>query len=155
MRKRSKYRPKPVLSNPLGYVLEGMEQVKNRTDHAMKLRIMNHMAMVHLTQGKATREDIDALIAMVNMVEAMYRLGFGKEFTQEVKDGLDALYSVAVRGRESNRFILKAEEMKALNVVMDLHDAQLDVATVKDMDRAVALVSAERRQKKMRIVAKQ
>lgn len=152
MRKRSKYRPKPVLQNPLGYVLEGMEPVRDRADHTLKLKIMNHMAMTRLVQGKAVKGDIDNLIAMVNMAEAMYRLGFGKEFSAEVESGLNALYAVAVRGKDNNRFILKAEEMQALNLIMDLHDAQLEVATVKDMDRAVALVFEERRQRKMRVV---
>jgi uncharacterized protein (DUF1778 family) len=82
----------------------------------------------------------------------LYRLGFGKEYAEEVKAGLDALHAVAIRGRDTNRFILKAEEMNALNVITELHDAQLEVITVRDLDRAVALVDKERRAKKMRPV---
>jgi len=152
MRKRSKYRPKPVLLNPLGYVLEGLEPVRSHTSHATKLKIMNHLALSNLTQGKAVRHDIDVLINMVNIVEALYRLGFGEEYAQEVKEGLDALHQVAVRGKDNHRFILKAGEMNALNVICDLHDAQLEVITVKDLDRAIALVEEERRNKRMRSV---
>lgn len=152
MRKRSKYRPKPVLQNPLGYVLEGMEPVRSHGSHALNLKIKNHMALSNLTQGKATRHDIDILINMVNIVEALYRLGFGKEYAEEVKNGLDALHAVAVRGRDTNRFILKADEMNALNIISELHDAQLEVITVKDLDQAIELVEKERRAKKMRSV---
>jgi hypothetical protein len=152
MRKRSKYRPKPVLLNPVGYVLEGLEPVRSHTGHATKLKIMNHLALSNLTQGKAVRHDIDVLINMVNIVEALYRLGFGQEYAQEVKDGLDALHAVAVRGKDSNKFILKAGEMNALNVICELHDAQLEVITVKDLDKAIALVEDERRNKRMRSV---
>lgn len=152
MRKRSKYRPKPVLLNPVGYVLEGLEPVRSHTSHATKLKIMNHLALSNLTQGKANRHDIDVLINMVNIVEALYRLGFGQEYAQEVKEGLDALHAVAVRGKDSNKFILKAGEMNALNVICELHDAQLEVITVKDLDQAISLVEDERRNKRMRSV---
>ncbi len=138
--------------NPVGYVLEGLEPVRSHTSHATKLKIMNHLALSNLTQGKAVRHDIDVLINMVNIVEALYRLGFGQEYAQEVKEGLDALHAVAVRGKDSNKFILKAGEMNALNVICELHDAQLEVITVKDLDKAIALVEEERRNKRMRSV---
>jgi hypothetical protein len=154
MRKRSKYRPKPVLQNPLGYVLEGLEPVRSHGSHAINLKIKNHLALSNLTQGKATRHDIDILINMVNIVEALYRLGFGKEYAEEVQNGLQALYAVAVRGKDSNRFILKADEMNALNTITELHDAQLEVITLKDLDQAVALVEKERRAKRMKSVMK-
>lgn len=150
MRKRSKYRPKPILQNPLGYVLEGMEPVRSHGSHALNLKIRNHLALSNLTQGKATRQDIDTLISMVNIVEALYRLDFGKEYAEEVKNGLDALHAVAVRGKDTNRFILKADEMNALNIISELHDAQLEVITVKDLDQAIELVGKEFRSKKMR-----
>lgn len=152
MRKRSKYRPKPILLNPVGYVLEGMEPVRSHGSHALNLKIRNHLALSNLTQGKATRDDIDILINMVNIVEALYRLGFGKEYADEVKNGLDSLHAVAVRGKDNNRFILKADEMNALNVICELHDAQLEVITVKDLDQAIDLVEKERRAKRMRPV---
>ena len=54
------------------------------------------------------------------------------------------------RGAETGRFILRAEEMTALNTLMELHDAQMDVITVKDMERAFKIVDEEYRQRKMR-----
>ena len=65
---------------------------------------------------------------------------------------MDALHAVGVRGAESGRFILKAEEMNALNETMELHDAQLEVITLKDMENAIKLVNEELRQKKMRSI---
>lgn len=152
MRKRSKYRPKPILQNPVGYVLEGMEPVRSHGSHALNLKIKNHLALSNLTQGNATRHDIDILINMVNIVEALYRLGFGQEYANEVRSGLDSLHAVAVRGKDTDRFILKADEMNALNLICELHDAQLEVITIKDLDQAIELVEKERRAKKMRPV---
>jgi hypothetical protein len=122
----------------------------------VELKIKNHMALANLTKGVATRQDIDMLIQAINMVEALYRMGFGREYASEVRAGLDALHAVGVRGAESGRFILKSEEMNALNETMELHDAQLEVITLKDMENAIKLVNEELRQKKMRpIVTKE
>jgi hypothetical protein len=145
-----------VLQNPLGYVLEGMTPVSQHESFLVDVKIKAHMALLNLTQGKAVREDIDTLIQAVNVVEALYRMGFGTEYGDAMRNGLDALHSVGVRGAKSNRFILRSEEMKALNTIMELHDAQLEVITLKDMERAYKLVLEEFRQKKMRpIVTKE
>lgn len=115
----------------------------------LDLKIKNHGAMEALTKGLATRTDIDTLISMVNMTEAFARLGFGTDYSDVVRDGLQALRDVGRRGATSGSFILKAHEMNALNTAMELHDAQMEVVTLKDMDAAIALVREEYRLKKM------
>ena len=149
MRKRSKYRPKHVLLNPMGFVLESISPVNSHTAFMLDLKIKNHGAMDSLTKGVAKHADVDVLIAMVNMAEAFARLGFGKDYSDVVRDGLQALRDVGKRGAVSGSFVLKAHEMNALNTVMELHDAQLEVVTLKDMDAAIALVREEYRLRKM------
>lgn len=150
MKKRSKYRPKGVLINPLAYVLESLKPVKSHDSYLIDLKIRNHGAMEALTKGQATRADMDVLVNMVNVAEALYRLGFGDDYGDVVQQGLDALHDVGKRGLQTGRFILKAQEMSHLNHVMELHDAQMDVITVKDMEKAVDIVNKEFEQRKMR-----
>ena len=102
MRKRSKYRPKPILQNPVGYVLEGMTPVTSHDNFLLDLEINNYLAMVLLTQGKATREDMDKLINMSNITEALYRMGFGTEYKDVLVKGSSALLAVARRGAEAH-----------------------------------------------------
>lgn len=150
MRKRSKYRPKGVFVNPVAYVLESMTPVAQHSNFLTDLKIRNHMAMKSLTQGQATRADMDDLIAMGNAVEALYRMGFGEDYNQVVADGIQATLSVARRGAANgNRFILNAWEMNALNNLMDLHDAQMEVITVRDMENAMKLMQREYQMGKM------
>jgi len=149
MRKRSSYRPKRVLLNPLGYVLESLSPVNSHTSFMLDLKIKNHGSMDALTKGVAKSADIDSLISMVNMTEAFARLGFGQEYSEVVRNGLQALRDVGKRGVTTGSFVLKAHEMNALNSVMELHDAQMEVVTLGDMDKAIALVQEEYRLKKM------
>ena len=156
MRKRSSYRPRAMLRNPVAYVLESITPIATLEKYFIDLKIKNHDALRSLTQGMATRADIDTLIATANITEALYRLGFGREYADVVREGLNALRAVGKRGVENGRFILKAPEMSALNLVMELHDAQLEIITLKDMENAIKVVNEEYRQRKMRpIVEKQ
>jgi hypothetical protein len=150
VKKRSKYRPKGKLINPVAYVLESLKPVRRHDSYLMDLKIKNHSAMEALTKGQAWRTEIDVLINMGNTTEALYRLGFGEDYGDVVEQGLDALHEVGGRGIETGRFILKAHEMSHLNLLMELHDAQMEVITVKDMERASDLISKEFDQRKMR-----
>lgn len=150
MRKKSKYKPKGVILDPIGYMMESLTPVTKHANFLVNLKIRNHMAIQSLTQGRATRAEMDDMIAMGNAVEALHRLGFGRDYEEVVKKGVDALLSVARRGvANGERFILTAPEMNALNDLMELHDEQMEVITVKDMENAMKLMEKEYRSGKM------
>lgn len=154
MRKKSKYRPKRVLLNPVGFVLENLTPVRMHSSFMTDLKIKNHGALATLMQGRATRADIDALIQMVNITEALYRLGFGNDYGDIVNNALVALRDVAARGADSGHFIMKASEIKAMNEAIELHDAQMDVIVLKDMERAIELVNQEYRRGRMTAIGR-
>jgi len=151
MRKQSKYKPKGVRADVMSYVLKGLQPFKT-VEYSTTLRIRNHDAMDALRRGDATVADLDILIAAFNMCEAyvMLRPELGNDWKEEITAGLDALHAVGRRGIESKRFILKAEELKAMNLVLEIHDAQLDSTTISDMEKAMDIVTKEYRAKRMR-----
>jgi len=155
MRKRSKYRPKGMLPDPVSWVLSGMKPFTSVSLSA-DLRIKNHDAMDLLRRGDATAATIDVLISAFNMCEAytMLRPELGQDWKEEIKAGLDALHAVGERGVASGRFILKAEELNAMNLVMEIHDRQLESTTVRDMELAMEIVAQEYRAKRMRPIKK-
>jgi len=61
---------------------------------------------------------------------------------------------VAARGIESGRFVLKAQELVAMNLVMELHDAQLDQTNVREMELAMEIIDKEYKLHRMRSVQK-
>ena len=135
----------------VNWVLAGLKPFAS-VDVSTNLRIKNHDAMDTLRRGDATRADIDVLIGTFNMAEAYMRLRpeLGADWADEIKAGLDALHAVGRRGVETGRFILKANELTAMNLVMEIHDAQLDNTTVNDMEKAMDIVQQEYRAKRMR-----
>ena len=138
MRKRSKYRPKPVYLDNMAYIKESATPIALHESYLVDLKITNSLAMATLMQGKASKQDMDVLIAMSNIVKALCDLGFGGEYQDVATEGRAAIMTIVFRAVDKLRFVPTGPEIKALNDLMELHDAQMDVITVRDMERAIA-----------------
>lgn len=137
MKKRSKYRPRTVLTDPLSYVLSGMRAVRDLPGVYLNVQLKNRAALEQIRLGTATRADVDMLIGAFNITEALAMNGTGSDWMQEIKQGQDALLELSRRGvARGMQFIMKAQEWEALKVVMDLHEEQLAHCTVMDIERA-------------------
>lgn len=150
MRKRSKYRPKTIINDPIAYAISSVQPITKYGSHILDVKIKNHDAMNALLFGKATVNDMDILIRMANVCEALYRLGFGRDYKDVVNEGLEALYQIGTRGYPTQTFVCKLQEVTNMNDLMELHDAQMDVITVRDMEKALVLVQHEFKLRKMR-----
>lgn len=139
MRKRSKYRPKPIIMNPLGYVMESMKPVTHHESYLVDLKIKNSEAMYSLLHGTATKADTDTLIAMSNVTEALHQMGFGKEYQDVCVGGRFAILSIVDRAKNHGRFTPTGPEIQMLNLLMELHDAQMDIVTIRDIEKGLAL----------------
>lgn len=139
MRKKSKYRPKPVYLNMVERVLEGVTPVAKHDNYLVELKMRNHAAMEDVTKGRGTIKHMDTLLAMNNITEALWMMGFGKGYEDRLRDGHRTLLEVCRRGVATGSFVLRGSEIEALNALMELHDAQMEVITVKDMENAITL----------------
>jgi hypothetical protein len=154
MRKRSSYRPRPQLPNPVAWVINGFKPVSQAG--IVNVQIKNHHAIDALRKGMADREDIDSIIEAFNIAEALQRLGIGDEYTEELREAQDALYAVSKRGVDREyRFVLKAQELVAINLGMEIHDAQIEVTTIQMLEKAMDIVKAEIKNRKARVILEQ
>lgn len=156
MRKRSKYRPKAQLTDPLTWVLAGLRPVLTATEVMDNVRIKNHLAMRCIVEGTATRKDMDVLIEAFNITEALARVdpALGRDWAEEIKAGQDALLAMGKRGISlGDRFVFTGAELNAANTVMELHDAQLERCTVAQMEKAIGEVVKDIKNKKARAIA--
>lgn len=142
MRKQSKYRPKGVRVDAVNWVLSGLKPVVAHTE-VLNLRTKNHSAMASMLAGTGTRDDVDILIAAMNMTEALslIRGELGIDWKQEINAAQNALFTMAQRGLTKNRFLFTGPEMQALKLAMEIHDAQIEQSTIQDFEKALALVN--------------
>jgi hypothetical protein len=150
MRKKSKYKPKGVRLDNMAWVQSGLRRVEDVSASAT-IKIRNHDAMNTLRLGNATKAEIDIIIAALNIAEALARRGVGSDWLPELRTAQDALLTLARRGLTS-RFIVRADELTALNLAMEIHDAQLEAVTVKQLETAMDFVAETVRLKKARAI---
>jgi hypothetical protein len=152
-RKKSKYKPKGVRLDATTWVINGFRNISETGDAVLHLKIKNHESLECLRKGEATRMDIDAIISAFNMAEALARMQIGDDYAAEIKAGQDALLAVAKRGvSRDDRFVLKATELSAINLVLEIHDAQLEITTIGELEKAMDIVAKEIRMRKARPV---
>ena len=155
MRKRSKYKPRQQLLNPVQWVLSGFQPMRENP-HAMGLKIKNHQAMHDMLHGQANRDTVDLLIAAMNMAEALLLVNpekLGGHLAAEVKAAQDALHSMGKRSLSRGVFRFTGPEMQAMNTGMEIHDQQLDTCNIAELDEAVQLVAKTIRARKARAIA--
>lgn len=155
MRKRSKYKPKGVRMDCMLYVTSGMKRVGQVKDAGVMLKLKNHQALAAIVKGVATRDDVDILIAALNVTEALYCVNpkLGADWSSEVRVAQDAVVVMARRGvSREDRFVFTGTELQAVNTAMDVHDVQLDQATVAELEKALQFVEQEVKHKRARAV---
>lgn len=153
MRKKSKYKPKGVRTDNMSWVMSSIKPLTSLSA-GTDLRIKTHDSMDKLRRGVANKDDMDVLIGALNMCEGYIRLRaeLGRDWSAEIRAGQDALLAVARRGLDTNKFICKAPELVAINLVLEIHDAQLEQTTVQDLERALDIVEKDQRHGKARSV---
>lgn len=136
MKKRSRYRPRGVILDTMAHVRLSVAPLTDMPK-LIDLRIKNHDALATLAQGKATKADLDIVIAALNVAEALCMADVGDQYRQQLTDAQNALLAVCERARH----VCTGQELTAINWAMELHDAQMEVITVHQLETAVKKVT--------------
>ena len=132
--RRKAYKPKPVVQNPLNFIFGGLKRID--PEHLTDLNVKNHAAMHAMVHGRGTRDAWDLLVGAINMANVMCELGTGAEYRAELLAGRDALLAIGRRYLMVGRFAFTDDEMRAMNLALEVHDAQLEASRVIDVERA-------------------
>jgi hypothetical protein len=154
MRKKSNYKPKGVRLDALNWVIAGMKPISSVGDAMVVLKAKNHSALTEVVQGRGNRDQIDVLIAAFNMCEAYAIHGKGKDWLPEIREAQNALYEMASRGLEKEKFLFRGPEMQAVNLAMDIHDVQLEESNVKQLEDMADFVAKQIILKRARPIVK-
>jgi len=143
MRKRSKYRPKPQLVDPVGFAVESSTLLKDHGTWLLNWSLRNNVAFGELLKGRARKSDLDTLVAARNITEALMVTLEGKDIDGTLSRSACALIDICERANAGMGTAMKAPEMQALRDLMALHDELLDVVTVGQFERALAYARKE------------
>lgn len=150
MRKRSKYKPFAAVTRLMERKAWEKQKAMDVADYGSLYRdllLKNHGAMDALVKGRATADDFNLLLQVSNTVQSLLLMDIGAEYADVADEGLRAMQSVGERAESMGRFVLKASEITALNAYMELHDAQIAIITVAEMNRSIELLKQKKVEK--------
>ena len=148
---RRKYRPKGVIVDTMDWVKKGMTRLEAIDDQLIKLKIKNHDALDTIRRGQGTFKEMDVLVSALNIADALATAGeIGEEYADEIRAGQNAFAECALRGLRGGRYVFTGPELTAVNLAMEIHDSQLDICTVSDIEAAMATVQYMHRAGKAR-----
>lgn len=129
--------------NPMAMhiALHNVSMVRDAGSDNTRMRIIGHDAMDVLRQGKATRGHLQMVVEVANMTETLaMRFDLGSDWLPEIREAQSAIRAIAARGAEIGRYVLRGPELVSLNLLMEIHDAQLDACTVQTLGKAVEYI---------------
>ena len=154
MRKKSKYKPKGVRLDTMNWVVTGMTKVSAKESAYVTMHLKNMSALDSLAKGTANKKEIDIVIGVINVAEALCELGVGSEYHQIVLDASSALYDVCKRSFDINdRFICRGSELSAIKLGYEVHDAQMEATTIGMLDKALDVIDKTIRAQKAQVIA--
>ena len=137
MRKRSRYRPRHVNPQALNWVLNGFLPLGTASDAVMILRTKNHGALANLCRGASDPADVQVLTHAFITTMSLAELGTGCDWVPEIEAAQAALLSMTQRGGRTGRLVFTGPELQAINLGMEVHDAQLDGCTIAQFEQAI------------------
>ena len=154
MRKKSKYKPKGVRLDTMNWVVTGMTKVSAKESAYVTMHLKNMSALDSLAKGTANKKEIDIVIGVINVAEALCELGVGSEYHQIVLSASSALYDVCKRSFDINdRFICRGSELSAIKLGYEVHDAQMEATTIGMLDKALDVIDKTIRAQRATVIA--
>lgn len=137
MRKRSRYRPRAVIADPVSYVLNGFLPLSTASTEITRLRIINHGAMESIVKGNGTLRDAIMLRNAMVTTASLAEIGTGMDWLEEIGQGRQAVHALILRGQQTGRYLFTGPELTAVNQAMEVHDAQIDGCTIAQFEAAI------------------
>lgn len=109
-------------------------------DTATNLKVKMHSAMSAIVAGNASVHELDVVIGATNLAVALALEGNGTEMSVELSAGQLAVRNMRDRGVAGQGFTFTAEELNEVNYALEIHAAQLDIATINELDSGQRLV---------------
>jgi hypothetical protein len=135
---KKKYRPRAIIKDPIRYVTALVRPAPEAARTKTKIGI--HLAMTNITKGEGTKDDWQEVANALNLSVILAEMGYGQEYVPLIVEAQGSMVMVRDRLKATGKAILRGIEMRAINEALAVHDEQIDLATVKDIERALLAV---------------
>lgn len=140
-RKRSTYKPRPIIKDTMGWIKQGMTPISADVDNDIKTKARMHMAAMALEQGTADVHDLNTLISVSNIATGFKNVGKGRDWEQEIRTGAHAVAAIRARLVKWRKVQATDVEIEAVSLLVRICEAQLDDSVRADFEKARAVVA--------------
>jgi hypothetical protein len=145
MRKRSKYKPRPIMLNPIKYVIEGFAPMDK--EGQIRTRLRQHDAMFALTHGQGTDDHWQVIRELLNVAAALSKTIFDGAYITEIQAAMVAHAECGRRYVKHGRYGYAGTELQTVNTAIEVYEEQLKLATMGEIGDALKVVDRAIRQK--------
>ena len=128
---------RPVMADPVSYVVNGFLPLREATNEVTRLRIVNHGALESIVKGTGNLRDAIMLRNAMVTTASLAEIGTGRDWLAEIEQGRQAINALTLRGRKTGRYLFTGPELTAVNLAMEVHDAQIDGCTITQFESAI------------------
>jgi hypothetical protein len=140
---RKRYRPKPVLVDPVAFAVEAVTPLTELDTYVLNWKLRNTLAFGELLKGRASKTDLDTIASARNICEALIVTLKGKDVDGTLARSAVALIDICARANQGKGTATKAPELQAIRDLMSLHDELLEAVTVGQFEAALAYARKE------------
>jgi hypothetical protein len=144
MRKKSNYRPRPIIRDTLHFVTTGFKPMT--LDQQLAVAVQQHDAMRSLTHGTGTKGDWEIICELMNTGIALDQTVYGGSHRLVIQLGMTAHAKCAKRYQTGGAFGYSGEELTAVNDAIEVHREQLRLSTMAEIGDALRVVDQAKRQ---------
>lgn len=138
--KKKKFVSKWLKTNTLEIVADRIKPIDKQDSWLLDNNLRSASALSALMRGEANRGDIDQLKCVNNMAIGLQKFDTGMEYRSITRKSADAIIAIAERRVRNGKFLATGPEIKALQDLLELHEAQLAICTVGDVNKAYEYV---------------
>lgn len=134
MSKRKKYKPKPVNAVAVFKAIQGVQPISS--DDKLYLFKQGIAAINRMQFGGATTSDFTVLCDALNVSTYLAVKGIQGQCLDELAIAKNAMQDAKQRYIKTNRLGFSAQELQAVKVALNIHNAQLELITYKEFTEA-------------------
>ncbi len=101
-------------------------------DQNKEIQIAYSLSMQAMVQGRGSKMHWAVVVTSLNLAIALAGNGIGEEYRDEIVTALDGAFRCELRANKTGVWAFDGPAIQAINGALDVHEAQLDVATVED-----------------------
>tara|TARA_R110000868_G_scaffold236841_1_gene490888 strand:+ start:612 stop:1070 length:459 start_codon:yes stop_codon:yes gene_type:complete len=135
MRKQCKRKVRPLIYNPMEYVMDGVKPTSDRVLN--KLRMLELASLESMSKGMGTVADWSHLIDMVNLAEQFAKIGVGIEVMEHCQAAQAAMIDAARHYEQTKTMMLSDVGLHALREVYAYHDLQRQSVTRAEYEQVI------------------